>query len=406
MFNELSAYLADGDNGVLSAMRAHVRAHFGKYDQWERLLSRDLMQLVQLEREGDERIAALRALQHTQNLRLQRRAEREREAAERQRMMDLIANGGSAEGEASLAGRDGYAGDGGSLADSITQSDQPSYHSRVKWDANREGADNADEEAAEWLLEGENDEEDEGEFEVIDYDAQIDALLLEDQAKVISGELPPVPKTDIDLPKTILQLKEDLIFLHNIRNVSNIELSLEESTAIFERKSLLVRKIAEAQRMVEENDALVAAHSCAVYDCFRVLAVGLSSVGLGSRDFCLRGYADGLDIAQYLPRGMGELSPAKQALAEKIERAAQRKASALAALEREKRRRNMTDEEKEELLREQRAAQLLAWAKEENEMFSVAFAALCYAREERKSTAEIGQMVALWEALVVAKEKR
>eukprot|EP00128_Syssomonas_multiformis_P017571 Colp12_sorted_trinity150504_noHs@34032 len=261
-----------------------------------------------------------------------------------------------------------------------------------------------DEEAAEWLLEGE--EEEEGEFEVIDYATQIEALMLEDQTKVINSELPPLPNKAIDLPKLILQLKEDLIFLHNIRNENNIELSLEESNAIFERKGLLTQKITQAQRAIEENHTLLAAHACAVYDAVRVLAVGVSSVGLGSRDFCVRGNAEGLDLAQYLPRGMGELAPAKQKLAEKTERTALRKASALAALERERRRRNMTDEEKEELLREQRAAQLLAWKQEEAEMFAEAFAALCNAREERKSTAEIGQMVALWEALVTAKEKR
>jgi hypothetical protein len=241
---------------------------------------------------------------------------------------------------------------------------------------------------------------------VIDYASMIDELMLEDLMKIINAELPPLPQNAVDLPKLILQLKEDLIFLHNIRGHSDLELSLDESNAIFERKALLDRKIAQAQHMVEENNGLLAAHACVVYDAFRVLGTSVSSIGLGTKDFCVRACADGLDFAQYLPRGVGELAPAKQKLAEKMERADQRKASALAALERERRRRNMTDEEKEELLREQRAAELLAWAQEEGRMFAAAYSALCEAREERKSTAEIGRMVGLWEALVVAKEKR
>jgi len=399
-----------------------VRGRYGKYDQWERLLGSDLVQLVQLERDNDERIADLRALSHAQDLRLARKAEREREAAEHQRMMEVISQGGS--GVASAAPDEPGAGSAtGSLAPSEGHS-HVSHASAVRRGSHMAGTEvsslagsaqqqgyagtgvgDDDDEAAEWLLEGEDEEED-LEFEVIDYGAQIDALMLEDQTKVIDSELPPLSNKAIDLPKLILQLKEDLIFLHNIRNESKVELSLEESNAIFERKGILTQKIAQAQRAIEENDTLLAAHACSVYDAFRVLAVGVSSAGLGSRDFCVRGNAEGLDVAQYLPRGMGELSPAKQKLAEKMERAALRKASALAALEREKRRRNMTDEEKEELLREQRAAQLLAWSQEEAKMFAAAFAALCNAREERKSTAEIGQMVALWEALVAAKEKR
>jgi hypothetical protein len=39
-------------------------------------------------------------------------------------------------------------------------------------------------------------------------------------------------------------------------------------------------------------------------------------------------------------------------------------------------------------------------------MFARAYSALSNAREERKSTAEITEMVGLWEALVVAKETR
>ena len=66
----------------------------------------------------------------------------------------------------------------------------------------------------------------------------------------------------------------------------------------------------------------------------------------------------------------------------------------------------MTEEEKEELRREQHAKQLRVWAKEEAAMFTRAYSDLCNAREERKSMAEIAEMVGRWEALVAVKEQR
>lgn len=138
---------------------------------------------------------------------------------------------------------------------------------------------------------------------VVDYAALIDAELEQNLVDTISAALPPLTDNKLNLPSWILQLKEDLVFLYSVRFKTDLELTLEESNAIFERKELLVQKIEQAQAMLQENERLLAAHSCALYDAVRVFGVGLGSIGTGSRDFCLRGYADGFDFVPHLPAG-------------------------------------------------------------------------------------------------------
>lgn len=156
---------------------------------------------------------------------------------------------------------------------------------------------------------GEDSESDgEQEVVVVDYASLVEAQLEQDLVDAINAALPPLAENKLNLPAWILQLKEDLVFLFSVRFKTDLELTLEESSAIFERKELLVQKIEQAQAMAEENERLLAAHSCALYDAVRVFGVGLGSVGMGSRDFCLRGYADGLDFVPHLPAGAVELA--------------------------------------------------------------------------------------------------
>jgi Ca2+-binding EF-hand superfamily protein len=409
-WNTFSAFLSDGEEGILPAVRTFVTANFaGRYSDWDNTFQGSFLEELQGARDGDERLRDLRALWAVQDRRLARKAQREEEAALFLLRQQQINDAGSV-GSHSTANRAPF--QVSQLSGSERGTDNGSLKASPRGSVTGgfgpgglEGLDGLPDD-----VEGEGgdleEEEEEGEFEVVDYATQVEARLQEILQAAIAATLPPAECRDINIPATILQLKEDLIFLFRIRGTPGLELTLEESSAIFDRKELLVKKIAEAQEMAESNNKLLAAHTCAAYDAIRLFTVGLSSIGAGSRDCCVRGYADGLDIAEYLPRGIGELAPVKQRYVEKVERARQRKASALAALERERRRRNMTEEEKEEMRREQLAAQLLAWAKEEAQMFARAYSALSNAREERKSTAEITEMVGLWEALVTAKETR
>ena len=97
----------------------------------------------------------------------------------------------------------------------------------------------------------------------------------------------------------------------------------------------------------------------------RAFSVGTSSIGLGSKDFCITAFGEGISWTKLLPMAMGEAAPAKQMHLDKLARAKNRKAATLAALEREKMRRNMTDAEKEEIRRQEEARRLETWAEEE-----------------------------------------
>lgn len=398
-FNSFSAYLSDGEEGILPALRAHLRENFNNYDVWENAFKEEFMVSVQIGRDSHESVAELRALWAKQDRRLARKAQREEEAAEFQRRQQQIADGGSVGSRSTQSKLLQTASEAGSQVGSTVTSPRGSLASYSATGGGGEERPEGDDE--------EEEDAEEEDFEVVDYASQVQELLEEDLRRVIADMLPPLRSNTTDMPQAILQLKEDLIFLYRMRSdAADVELSLEESNAIFARKQLLLQKIEEAQRMAKENGSLLAAHSCALYDAVRLFTVGISGAGVGTKDCCLRGWAEGLDVSQYLPKGLGELAPVKQQYVEKVEKARQRKASALAALERERRRRNMTEEEKEELRREQHVKQLRVWAKEEAAMFTRAYSDLCHAREERKSMTEIAEMVGRWEALVAVKEQR
>jgi Ca2+-binding EF-hand superfamily protein len=407
---DLSSWLSDGDKGIIPAMRAFLRQTFGKYDSWESILSVDLAQKINFERENDEEIKLWRFLALKQDVKLIKQRKRAKEKEIKQQFLETGVV--STELTAELAVIEEllateliniavYESMGfGASSDATGREGEDGVRSMTELSSELNSEDGRSEVGTG------NGDSNNAEPAIIDYASKIEVK--EDQIleSVISAELPPPTKNSIDLPGFVLQLREDIIFLHNIRSQEDITLNFEESNAIFERKEILAKKIAEAHAIMKENENLIAAHSCAFYDAFRIFTIGISNVGFGTRDFCARSYLEGFDIAQYLPLGLGELAPARQQQLEREERANQRKASALAALEREKLRRNMTEEEKEKLRQELYAAQLKQWAREEADMFGEAYSALLDAREERKTTAEIAAMAKQWEALAVLKEKR
>ena len=236
---------------------------------------------------------------------------------------------------------------------------------------------------------------------------QIEQRRREILQETIDDILPPMPQNGLNIDKTLLQMREDLTFLNEVRGYRTVQLTLEESNAVAERKEYLIKRIDELMKTREENEKLFAAHSCAFYDAFRLFSDGVSNCGFGSKDFCVRGATEGVDWATLLPAGLGELSPVKQAAADKMQRAKERKAAALAALERERLRRNMTEEEKEAIRREKHLAMMREWAEEETGMFQQAYAKLYEFRESgTKGLAESNEMLKLWEDLLALKELR
>jgi hypothetical protein len=93
----------------------------------------------------------------------------------------------------------------------------------------------------------------------------------------------------------------------------------------------------------------VAPHATAFYDSLHSLTTGPVCIGIGSKDICLKLSCEGVTWTHLLPRARGEPSFAKKREIDKLERAAKRKTAAIAAVKRERARRNMTDEDKERL---------------------------------------------------------
>ena len=77
----------------------------------------------------------------------------------------------------------------------------------------------------------------------------------------------------------------------------------------------------------------------------------------------------------------------------------ERKQAALAALERERKRRNITDEEREALMREQRIMELKMWEEEEEKLFNEAYALYLDSQEYRYDL--IGMLMMMMMRIVI-----
>eukprot|EP00597_Dinobryon_sp_UTEXLB2267_P010873 CAMPEP_0170099730 /NCGR_PEP_ID=MMETSP0020_2-20130122/1214_1 /TAXON_ID=98059 /ORGANISM="Dinobryon sp., Strain UTEXLB2267" /LENGTH=1015 /DNA_ID=CAMNT_0010322445 /DNA_START=705 /DNA_END=3753 /DNA_ORIENTATION=+ len=211
---------------------------------------------------------------------------------------------------------------------------------------------------------------------------------------------------EIDHHKNLSQMKEDLLFLNDVQYDASVHLTTVQSNDIAERKKLLTKLIEQTEIQMKENGDLLAAHCCAAYDAVRLLTDSTPNVGFGTVDLCVKGLSTGFDWIHLLPKGAGEFAPLKMQRYEKLEKARQRKSAALAALERERLRRNMTEEEKERARLEQLALQQEQWDIEEQQLVEEALELLFIAREERLSTAELTELMTLWENILDLKEKR
>lgn len=241
---------------------------------------------------------------------------------------------------------------------------------------------------------------------------EAESLMLDKQRSAITQStieesLPSMPSNnDVDLLKEMLRYKEELIFLNEIQHVHGFNVSLEESRKANDRKKMCYDKLERCAAVMRENEQLLAAHTCALYDAVRLISTGMPMGGLGSKDFNMSLSTKNFDWPHLLPRGIGEFSPVKQEYLDKLERANVRKAAALAALERERLRRNMTDEEKALIEAEKLAQKLQRWANEEFDAYNVAYGALLQSRESRKTVAEKETVMRLWEHVLSLKEKR
>ena len=156
---------------------------------------------------------------------------------------------------------------------------------------------------------------------------------------------------------------------------------------------------------------LLGAHWLALYDALRLCGVGVSTIGAGTAEAQLRVLLRGLDWCRYLPPGLGEACSVRRRGEEKLARAADRRKEALAALERERLRREITEEDKERMRRDKVAAAQRERDEEERLAQDAASLVLGEYREAvtagRAAThAEALEVMAQWRGLAEVKSNR
>jgi hypothetical protein len=181
------------------------------------------------------------------------------------------------------------------------------------------------------------------------------------------------------------------------------------------------RRAEKLMRQLEESVHLCGAHFLSFYDALRLYgegsagaggggggagAGGLVQFGCGSAELCLKINLMGMNWFEFLPEGLGEACAVKQKENEKIERAMQRKNAALNAIERERLRRDLDEEEREKRRLWEIANAQLARDEEEKTMFDEVYAMLLESREERVSSQDIEEMIGAWKRLLELRERR
>ena len=139
-------------------------------------------------------------------------------------------------------------------------------------------------------------------------------------------------------------------------------------------------------------------HLTAFYDAAQICLRCISSLGMGFSDISLELDLKGFDWGPLLPKAMGESCTSKASLQEKLQRANQRKREALAAIERERVRRETSEEEKERMRREKIEAIQREREAEEKALFDTAYLSLNdYRGSSRHVTrAEMSIMLQKW----------
>ncbi len=227
-------------------------------------------------------------------------------------------------------------------------------------------------------------------------------------AQVVADILPTVPSQlrNKNLEQSKRDIVNDLVFLNNVRLMDGMSISLAESVAIDERKVYLEDLLAKIVDLQEEADVQLPVYILAAYDACRMFGKGICNLGVGSKDFCVQSVLAGVDFMEYLPVGMGEENHIQRLLAEKRQRFELRRQAALAAIERERLRRAMTEDDLDRIRQEKLRKERLIYESQDKLLFDEATRKLYESREERKTISELGQIVKLFDDFLKRKESR
>jgi hypothetical protein len=230
-----------------------------------------------------------------------------------------------------------------------------------------------------------------------------------DWAKKIDALLPPVSPIDQNLIPTFCEISDLLARASaaNSRLTSGSErLTRAQRDDIQNSKEYCEKKALQLTDELENNIHICGAHIIAFYDSVRLFGSGISNIGFGTSELSFNMNLKGISLNEYLPPGEGEPSLIFEKKTEKINRAMLRKQAALDAIERERLRRDLTEEEKEKRRLWEAANVQQARDEEEKSLFSHAYSSLLTWREEQSSTSERDKMIDQWRHLLGLREVR
>ena len=165
-------------------------------------------------------------------------------------------------------------------------------------------------------------------------------------------------------------------------------------------------RAAELTVQLENSITLASSHFVAFYDAFRLYGKGISQVGFGGNSFGAKFQPQGIDWVHFLPPGMGEPAVHTHLKQEKYERARRRKNAAVSAIEREKLRRELDDEEREKRRQFEISNAQGIRDEEEKNMFGEVYSGLIGSREDKLSVLEANALISQWEKLLHMRERR
>jgi hypothetical protein len=187
---------------------------------------------------------------------------------------------------------------------------------------------------------------------------------------------------------------------------SGERLTRTETDRLHTMKQRYESRATELSNQLETSVNLAASHFLSFYDAFRLYGDGISQIGYGGNNYCAKLHTKGIDWMEFLPPGMGEPAQRSALKKEKYERARQRKNAAVSAIEREKLRRELDDEERENRRKHEIAHAQRIRDDEEKTMFGEVYSGLVGAREEKMSTKDTNEFIQQWEKLLSMRERR
>ncbi len=234
-----------------------------------------------------------------------------------------------------------------------------------------------------------------------------DQTLSEDLLIKIKTILPTLLESKINNETNRKSLQDKIKQVDEIIQKSDVlHLKVFEIEALKRYRSKVLDQEEYMSKIIKERQKLALVHFIACYDAFRMYAVGIGSVGVGTKEFMVRINCSGFNFTDLLPKALGEPCLMKERQQEKYNRSIARKETVLNALANEKRKTTTDPIElekikklKEEELRKKRD-------EEENKLLNDALRCMLDARDERKSIEDLNKMLVLWERLSIAKNNK